>query len=420
MKKIAIVLMAAIALVACADKSKEIINNDGRTGTLAVAVQTNTEFTTKAEVMPKLADLEVEIRNASDNSLWRRWDKYGDGIGEINDIKVGNYVISAFSGTLQPAAFEAPYVHGSQGFSINPDETTPVELTSTLKNSKITVLFTDKLKAGVIELEAVVTGVAGGILSYTPTETRAGYFAIPEDGVVTIVVTGRRILNNEPINQKMTLTAFAASQWHKVTVDLVSTIGTGSFEIGINTELVEKDLGIEIPDQDDIIGGVDPDEPEVPQPGNGPTVIGQSFKGSPFDISKPITITGADLENADPELGLALDLLIAATNGVKNLYLTINSPVLPQEMLEGMGLWGEFDMANLESGSKTEETLVGLGLIDPANPIKGKTSHKFSVGAFMSLLSTVGGAGNTHTFSLRVVDNTDLTTSAALVINMTE
>lgn len=420
MKKIAIVLMAAIALVACADKSKEIINNDGRTGTLAVAVQTNTEFTTKAEVMPELADLEVEIRNASDNSLWRRWDKYGDGIGEINDIKAGNYVISAFSGTLQPAAFEAPYVHGSQGFSINPDQTTPVELTSTLKNSKITVLFTDKLKAGVSELEAVVTGVTGGILSYTPAETRAGYFAIPEDGVVTIVVTGRRILNNEPINQKMTIAAFAASQWHKVTVDLVSTIGTGSFEIGINTELVEKDLGIEIPDQDDIIGGIDPDEPEVPQPGNGPTVIGQSFKGSPFDINQPVVITMDDIDNADPELGIQLDLLIGATNGIKNLYLIIDSPILTEEAIGGMGLWGELDLANIASGSTSETTLTGLGILDPNSPIKGKTSHTFSVGGFMGMLSGIGGAGHTHNFRLRVVDNNDLTTSATLVINMTE
>lgn len=420
MKKIAIVLIAAAALAACTDKSKEIINNDGRTGSLAVAVQANTEFTTKAETMPSLADLEVEIRNASDNSIWRRWDKYGEGIGEVNDIKVGNYVISAFSGTAEPAAFEKPYVYGSQSFTVNPDQTTSVELTSTLKNSKITVVFTDKLKAAAKDLEAVITGVTNGILTYTPTETRAGYFAIPEDGVINIVVTGRRITNNEPINQKMTITAFAASQWHRVTVDLVSTIGTGEFTIGINTELIEKDQNIEIPDQDDITGGTeDPDQPIDPEPTDGPTVVGQNFNGSAFDISQPVTVTGADIEG-----GLQLDLLIAASGLIKNLYLTIDSPALPQDLLESMGLWGEIDLANIEPGSALEELLgpgdSGLGIIDPANPIKGKTSHTFSVGGFMGLLSSVGGAGQTHAFRLRVVDNNDLTTSAALVINLTE
>lgn len=415
MKKIAFIFLVAASLMACKDKSKDIINNGAKTGRLTVAVEADLVFATKAEVMPSLADLEVEIRNSSDNSLWRRWDKYGDGIGQIDDINAGNYVISAYSGTLEMAAFEKPYVHGEQGFVVNPDQTTPVTLTSRLKNSKITVTFTDKLKAAVKDIEAVVTGVTGGILEYTPQETRGGYFAIPDDGVVTIVVNGKRISNNSPINQKQTITAFQASQWHKVTVDLVSTVGNAGFIIGIDTELIEKDLGIEVPDVDDITGGTE--DPDLPgEPSNGPTIVGSNYLGNPFNIANELTVTSTQIEQAGE--GMQLDLLIDATGGIKNLFVTIDSPTLPESLLGGMGLWGEFDIANLVPGSNTEGSLEMVGLVDPARPIKGKTSHVFSLGGFMGLISSVGGMDEKHTFRLRVVDGNDNAVSANLVINI--
>lgn len=383
---------------------------------------------TKAETLPTLADFTVVIKTA-EGSEWRRWEKYGtDGI-VVEDIPVGNYTMEAFHGTDNAAAWESPYFFGSTAFSINASEETNVSVTATLVNSKITLAYSEKTLADVENLEVAVTGKSGGILTYTATEIRAGYFAVPEDGVIKIIATGTHKSTKTNLQQTTTITGFKASQWYKITINLVPTSGSGSFQLAIDQSLINKEVDIEIPEVGDITGGgetpdpgpdpdpdpdpnpdPDPDPTPIPTP---PTIAGASLNGVPFNIDQIVSVSQASESTT-------LDVALGAANGIAQLLIRIDSPAIPQEDLESMGLGGTFDMANVPPGSTLEQGLVGLGLIDLSSPIKGKRSHTFSIGAFMGMLATLAEPNSTHTFEIEVVDANGLRLKKSLVIVITE
>lgn len=418
MKKLIYLFIAVIAMGACTENPGDSSGQSNKkTGKLTMSVKAENDFAAslKAVADPALADFAIVIRT-SEGIEWRRWDSYGSGI-TVEDIPEGNYTIEALHGTNAAAAWDAPYYFGKSAFSINAGQTTEAAVTATINNAKVTLTYTEKLIDQVDNIAVVVTGKDGGVLNYTPAESRDGYFAVPDNGIISIAVTGTRKSNGDPLQINSKITSVQAAKWYKVNLDLVSTSGTGNVQLGIDKTLVEKDQNIEIPEEDDITngGGTTPDPDPEPTP--APSIIGASFNGTQFDIDQMVTITPADIE-AGGEAGVVLDVLIGAESGISNLNVEIISETLPEEMLSAMGLWGVFDMAN--PTELAEKSLSELKLIDTANPIKGNKSHTFSVGGFMSLLSSVGGAGFEHTFKIEVVDANGNKTTKALKIYLTE
>lgn len=403
MKKYILLLVSVLTFAACQDGSKQDNPNNKKTGSLSLTLEAKDNFTTKAAEI-SIADFSIVIKNA-DGSVWRSWDKFGEGI-TINDIPEGNYTLEAFYGKDLIADWESPYYFGETAFSINADQTTEVEVVSTLANAKITITYSDKLLAELDEIQVLVTGKNGGALTYTPTETRSGYFAIPENNTVKVYVTGVRKSNTEALQQIITITDFQAAQWHKINVALQSTAGTGAVSLTIDRTLIEKNQSIEIPELDDITGGQPTPDPD-PEPTVKPTIEGSSYNGTPFNIDQPLTVSAASVTE--------LNVLISATDGIKNLFVKIMSPTIPQEDLESMGLGGVFDMANPGFAA---EALEELGLIDPSNPILGKTAHTFSIGGFMAMLSNIGGVGKEHQFEIEVVGTDGNKTKKTLIVNL--
>lgn len=87
MKKILFLLTAVLALVACNDKNSDLNNESGnkKTGKLVLNAQAEDSFIvkTKAETGLSIADFKVVIKN-SDGSVWKTWEKYGEGITRAN------------------------------------------------------------------------------------------------------------------------------------------------------------------------------------------------------------------------------------------------------------------------------------------------------------------------------------------------
>lgn len=124
--------------------------------------------------------------------------------------------------------------------------------------------------------------------------------------------------------------------------------------------------------------------------------VHQAAKG---DVSMPtITSTTLNLEGVNKiTQGMTATVDIAAPKGIANLFVTIDSPTLTKEDLQGVGLDSNFDLANPGS---LDSALSGLGF-PTGDKVVGKTSILFDITQFMSMLDMFKSE---HRFILKVVD----------------
>ena len=181
---------------------------------------------------------------------------------------------------------------------------------------------------------------------------------------------------------------------------------TSHIQLGITVDFsfAEQDEVISIPSENITYN---PDSETDPEPGEN-TI---TFEGLPAEYTNPA------------DKGEQVVVTIKAPNGIKNLFVKINSDNEPfMSTLAGFGLAEEFDLANpgeLEgvlSGSL--ETQEGIGLIQPGEVIAGKTEYVFDVTTFMGLLKLYGAS--TNTFTIKVVDNASNEKSGDLKVNIVE
>ena len=118
---------------------------------------------------------------------------------------------------------------------------------------------------------------------------------------------------------------------------------------------------------------------------------------------------------------------ISAPNGIKSLFVNINSEKLTSDILEGVGLGTQFDLATGKAPDGTDftEGLVGLGFpvanggtmtisgtVYSYAAVVDQTSVVFNITAFMDLLG-IYGAGK-HDFEITVTDNAGLVNKATI------
>lgn len=124
-----------------------------------------------------------------------------------------------------------------------------------------------------------------------------------------------------------------------------------------------------------------------------------------------ITITGVPASYTLTEAKEKAIVDINAPRGIQKLLVKIQSDNEGfNGTIAGFGLAGQFDLANpgdlLPVLSGNLEAGEGIGLIDPSDPILGKTQYTFDVRNFMTLLGLYG-KGN-YTFSIEVQDGVDV------------
>ncbi len=423
-------MLTALAIGSC----KEVSTSTVELGEGALELKLNptskiesVEETKSVESNITLSDFSIDVVN-SEGVSYVSYASYDDLPAELA-LPEGSYTVKAENGKMYSAGFDAPYFYGSQNVEIKTGATSKVDLVCAIANVKVTVDYSEEL---LNTLENIVVTVNSkydasddakiGILKFSNEDTdqwSAGWFAPPYDSKLEVYVTAINKLTGEGVTSSSTIQGVKARQWRKITVD-IRTSGTLEFDITIDDTLEEQDdVDIEVPDNNDILDNNgdngnwdDPEGPEPPTPAvKNPEVTGAALGTT--DNNAPFTVDEVIYFNCSDEATKfnVLDVLIKseAEAGLTNLKLLIESEVLA-DLLPAIGVNGEIDLANPGAEDSWCGLFGELGLLDPEDPIKGKTEYLFSVGGLMEMLWGVITSSETpdleavHKFHLTAVD----------------
>lgn len=435
MKKLTVLLGLALAMVGC--KSDETTNQDPtvESGSISFALSATeetyvVETKTSESDVPSLSEFSVDIIDQSGVSQVS-YSSYTD-MPDLVTVEAGTYTIEAKNGSLLSAGFDSPWYYGSTTAAVTVAQITSAQVECKISNVKLTIEYTDTFLSTLSDVEVTVSSVydnsdaaspKAGVLSYDVEETRAGWFAEPYNGVISIYIAAVNARTGENVSLSTSISDVEARQWRKVNLD-VKTSGDITLDIIIDETILEMpETTITVPDDNDIIDNngdngswddpnpdpepePDPEPDPEPETGDSPTIEGSAFGTESSSVAYDID----EVVNFNLSEDTILDILIKseAEGGIGNLFLTIESDVLT-EFLESdmLQIYGEIDLANPDTEAAWYEMFQDsmIGIIDPDEPIAGKQEHIFSVGPLMSLLGILPGAsGASHYFHLRVVD----------------
>ncbi len=417
---IAIVAAGLLGMASCSDNwtPEEESNGLGQAKMSGVDVVNVENVISRAGV--DVSNFLVSVVN-SDGVVVNEW-KYSE-MPEIITLDVAdNYQVNVISHIEESAAWEAPLFKGSsEKFNIKANDITEIGVISCkLSNIKVSIKYSDELRAA-MGSDCKVTVIANdeGKLVYGIDETRAGYFKALE-GSSTLVATFTGSVNGNYETITRPFTDVEAGQHRIITYSLKSgdsTIPdeTGSIDpsSGISVDISTIDESVEgsvNPGDEDIIDGERPgqEEPETP--------VDPEIPVNPdTPVEDLITVTSAtiDLENPNvPEEGKEYKVEINSQNPLAHLKVKIVSESLSKEMLQGVGLDNEFDLA--EPGDLKTALSESFGF-PVEDQIVGQTNVLFDITNFVPLLNIY--PGETHIFELYIEDQNGNTKEISLVFN---
>lgn len=335
---------------------------------------------------------------------------------------VGTYTVRVKSHNPQPVEWEKPYYAGEQQFQIKANDVTDVDpIVCTLANVRVSISVTEALKnASADDVNITISGEPGVDLEYGLNETRSGYFAYTE-GLSTMKVHFEGTVSGAREDFTHVLKDIKPGQHRKVFFALRVNPNPPADETG-NIEIPEGegvmvDCGVTtyevdgtVSSKEDVIddsgrpgqedGGDDPD-PEKPDADKAIT-----FSSSTLDLE------GANMaEEFGEEEGLKAAVVdIHSENGVKSLKVKIISDFLTEDMLSGIGLTSQFDLAD---PGEYATGLAGLGFPTAAE-VNGAHDLQFNITKFIPLIFEEGD----HKFEITVTDSQGLVKTMVLLIRV--
>lgn len=134
------------------------------------------------------------------------------------ELEAGAYSVEVSKGTKTAAAFNSPYFSGKQDFTIVKDMTTPVEVTASMENSRVTVDFSDDFVETYKDYTlSFMTNKMTLPLVYEKGEYRSMYFQADASG--TKLTIGMELVNVYGKDVQYTATTtIKQKQWTKLTV----------------------------------------------------------------------------------------------------------------------------------------------------------------------------------------------------------
>ena len=125
---------------------------------------------------------DYQIRIVTDKDTVKSYDRFDKMPSEI-ELPEGAYTIVASKGNNLPAEFENPYFEGSTAFTVKEGMSTPLEVTATLGNARITAEYTDDFKEAYSEYTVLLSSsYTTADLEITRGETRPAYMQVDKDG----------------------------------------------------------------------------------------------------------------------------------------------------------------------------------------------------------------------------------------------
>lgn len=344
-----------------------------------------------------LSNYIVNIVDKVNDKVVNTW-KYSN-LPEIITLPVGDYKAEVKSHDVKPAAWDEPYFYGSQDFSIVKDEITEIaKITCSLQNVKVTIKYSDELKAVLgtdVNVNVEVSG--GGSLDFAYSETRAGYFQYIDGATLVATFTGT--VDGYMEKGYKIFVDIAPGQHRIITFSLKESSPDIPDEFGeivplltLNATVKTIDLTQNVPADEEIIEPdpkpEDPDKPVDPDP-----------DPEPGEETLTITSQSLDIDGVNKVVsGMVAEVDINSDNGITEFTVDIISDQLTNDMLQGVGLASHLDLVNPGS---LEEGLKSLNF-PVKDQVKNQTYVKFAITDFMPMLGFYQG---THKFKLTVKDS---------------
>ena len=334
---------------------------------------------------------------------------------------VGTYTVRVKSHNPQPVEWEKPYYAGEQQFQIKANDVTDVDpIVCTLANVRVSIEVTEALKkASAGDVKITFTGEPGVDLEFAPDETRSGYFAYTE-GLSTMKVHFEGTVSGAREDFTHVLKDIQPGQHRLVKFALRINPNPPADETG-NIEIPEGegvmvDCGVTtyevdgtVSSKEDVID--DSGRPGQEEGGDDPKPDDPADKAITFS-SSPLDLEGANMaEEFGEEEGLKPAVVdIHSENGVKSLKVKIISDFLTEDMLSGIGLTSQFDLAD---PGEYAEGLAGLGF-PSADEVNGAHDLQFNITKFIPLIFEEGD----HKFEITVTDAKGLVKTMVLLIRV--
>lgn len=334
---------------------------------------------------------------------------------------VGTYTVRVKSHNPQPVEWEKPYYAGEQQFQIKANDVTDVDpIVCTLANVRVSIEVTEALKkvsAG--DVKITFTGEPGVDLEFAPDEPRSGYFAYTE-GLSTMKVHFEGTVSGAREDFTHVLKDIQPGQHRLVKFALRINPNPPADETG-NIEIPEGegvmvDCGVTtyevdgtVSSKEDVID--DSGRPGQEEGGDDPKPDDPDDKAITFS-SSTLDLEGANMaEEFGEEEGLKPAVVdIHSENGVKSLKVKIISDFLTEDMLSGIGLTSQFDLAD---PGEYAEGLAGLGF-PSADEVNGAHDLQFNITKFIPLIFEEGD----HKFEITVTDSKGLVKTMVLLIRV--
>lgn len=334
---------------------------------------------------------------------------------------VGTYTVRVKSHNPQPVEWEKPYYAGEQQFQIKANDVTDVDpIVCTLANVRVSIEVTEALKkASAGDVKITFTGEPGVDLEFAPDETRSGYFAYTE-GLSTMKVHFEGTVSGAREDFTHVLKDIQPGQHRLVKFALRINPNPPADETG-NIEIPEGegvmvDCGVTtyevdgtVSSKEDVID--DSGRPGQEEGGDDPKPDDPDDKAITFS-SSTLDLEGANMaEEFGEEEGLKPAVVdIHSENGVKSLKVKIISDFLTEDMLSGIGLTSQFDLAD---PGEYAEGLAGLGF-PSADEVNGAHDLQFNITKFIPLIFEEGD----HKFEITVTDSNGLVKTMVLLIRV--
>ena len=274
-----------VGLYSCQEEDNTILN----TGKLSFQMGVDTTLvgssSTRASNILELSGFDdpdsYKVVISQDSGVVAEYARFDKMPAEI-ELEAGAYSVEVSKGTKTAAAFNSPYFSGKQDFTIVKDMTTPVEVTASMENSRVTVDFSDDFLETYEDYTlSFMTNKMTLPLVYEKGEYRPMYFQADASG--TKLTIGMELVNVYGKDVQYTATTtIKQKQWTKLTVR--------TDEKGLNGVAIDVVLNDETKETVYVNIGI-PDFME-------------QLKGAPHVTCETFQWTGNEVQEAPFDLGL--------------------------------------------------------------------------------------------------------------------
>lgn len=374
-------------------------------------LETETRASDSAKItVPKVEDFQVKIFNEA-QELQDYFESYAD-YEKVSEymVKAGTYYVEVSTGENYEVTTDYPYYEAKDTCLVNVQEVATVNVVCQLQSAIVYLIPSDEFLEACLDDYSITITNGSGIISIGKDDPKIVYVRPGMEATVTIRATEKE--TQTPVTRTFVL---ADNEGHVHAQDL--------FRVEIKD--LEEDIIPEEPEQPDPDPEPEP-EPEEPTTGTFTIKVNMTVNENPVDIVVPSAggnggNIGGDGDEGDSgdtggsESAITItgdavntDLVVNAPNGISSFIVEIDSPLLPPDELEGIGLKSEFDLVSPGSMS---DALSSLGF--PVN-IGGETSVSFNISQFVPMLKLLGSG--TSNFHLTVTDSKGNTQSKTITV----